>query len=69
MGMSILKALSPLAAMIGGGGGDKKKKKERGPRGEEVQSYKRGGKVKRTGKAKLHKGEKILPKRSRGKKR
>ena len=33
-----------------------------------VPSYKRGGKVKKTGPAKLHQGEKVIPKR-KGKKR
>ena len=37
--------------------------KSYGGSGEDADSYKRGGKVKRTGPAKLHKGERVLTKR------
>jgi hypothetical protein len=51
--------LGKLASKIKGAMSSKK---------QSVPSYKRGGKVKKTGPAKLHKGEKVIPKRS-GKKR
>ena len=53
------KYLSPLALMMGVG-----KKKTAKPSG-----FKRGGKVKKGGVAKVHKGEKVVSKRHRSKKR
>ena len=52
-----LKAVSPLAAMIGAGGGNK------GGSQASPRQYKRGGKVRKGGVAKVHKGEKVLTKR------
>jgi len=67
-----LKVISPLADIIsdaeGGGGGGSSKRQQQPP------SYKRGGKVRKTGLARVHKGEMVIPvgrgkKKGRGKKR
>jgi hypothetical protein len=63
MGAGLLKALSPLYAIISGamgGGGGKKKKKSPPSTPGQPQEFKRGGKVRKTGKAKVHKGERVL---------
>lgn len=54
-----------LGAAGGSSSGGKKKKAFSPPLVEDFagDSYKRGGKVKRTGPAKLHKGERVLTKR------
>jgi hypothetical protein len=70
MGAGFLKALSPLYAMISGamgsGGSGKKQPKKGGGGGgggEVVPQFKRGGKVKKTGLARVHKGERVLTKK------
>jgi hypothetical protein len=51
---------SGLSGGLGGGGG----KKDDSDSGEvQMQKFKHGGKVKRTGKAKVHKGERVLTKK------
>jgi hypothetical protein len=66
MGSDLLKAMSPLYAMISGmsgGGGKKGPKKGGGGGGPAVPQFKRGGKVKKTGLARVHKGERVLTKK------
>lgn len=56
------KYLSPLAMMFSGG-------KKKGTQTATPRSFKRGGRVKKGGVAKVHKGEKIVGKKHHAKKR
>ena len=62
-------AMTPisLAPNFNTGMGPQRQRSARGMPMESMPSYKRGGKVKKTGPAKLHKGERVLTKRQAGK--
>lgn len=57
-----LKALSPLAAIIDAARGGDKKDNQR----SKTPSFAHGGKMKKSGRAKVHKGERIMGKKPRG---
>lgn len=58
-----LQVISPLYGMISGMRGKKKAPMSAPPTPQSVGSYKRGGKVRRSGRGKVHKGERVLTKK------